>query len=119
MKIEQLIEYFGFLILNKENEKSIVYAVNVKSQHYILMRKWAKLLANLPICGSNAYLGNYYSIDKSSIWKKYRLSLSDFDTLNDEDLFLRINILKNINKFKDEDLSNIDLNTIDQKLNDN
>lgn len=96
MKIEQLIEFFGFMVLSKENESSIVYAANIRSQHFNIISLWAKVLYKLPLGGSNSYLGNYFSIDKASIWKKYRLRLCDFDTLNEEDLVYRINILKNI-----------------------
>lgn len=96
MNLQQLIESLGFLVITKENDSSIVYAVNIKNKHFSIINLWAKELNNLPLGGSNSYLGNYFSIDKSSIWKKYRLRLSDFEELKPDDLILRIKLLKDI-----------------------
>jgi hypothetical protein len=90
MTIQELIKNIkGFEILNYDNQ-SITYMVDCRSSEFFLVEKITKIVGSFPTPGSNAFIGNFKSfINPKAIYKKYRLSLNDFQILNKDDIEIR------------------------------
>jgi len=91
MTIQELIKNIkGFEILNYDNQ-SVTYMVDCRSSEFFLVDKITKVVGKFPMPGSNAFVGNFKSfINPKAIYKKYRLSLNDFEILNKDDIEIRI-----------------------------
>lgn len=100
MNLQELIKSFkGFVILEEENSQSIKFMADCRSNDFKKIDTITKVLAALPTAGSNAFLGNKNMLYNPAIYKVFRLSLSDFTNLSEEDIEFRIElILKEIKK---------------------
>ena len=80
-----------FIPIKEENKQTILYAANCRSNEFKFVKLMTDVVTRFPTVGSNAFINNLTNyLDPLGIYKLYRLSLNDFELMNQEDIDLRV-----------------------------
>lgn len=92
MNLQQLIETFPFLgLISMESKQCARYVVNLSNSNSGCLKDITQKVFQFPSNGSNSFIGKHFDYQNPSyVYKMYRLQLSDYSELADDDIELRV-----------------------------